>query len=156
MAVVAFGSVRSCGVTTLALSLAATWPPGHRVLLVEADPAGGTLAAGSGWPTEPSLMSLAAAARRGGEAAMVWEHCHELPGRAGVLAGTSSTDHARSALGMAGDLLEDPYPGRDRGHREAGSCGCAPLNPQPVPRAPRAAPGRDGSGLVCPYRLTLA
>jgi hypothetical protein len=46
MAVVAFGSVRSCGVTTLALSLTATWPPGHRVLLVEADPAGGTLAAG--------------------------------------------------------------------------------------------------------------
>ena len=27
MAVVSFGSVRSCGVTTLALSLAATWPP---------------------------------------------------------------------------------------------------------------------------------
>jgi hypothetical protein len=105
MTVVAFGSVRSCGVTTLALSLAATWPPGHRVLLVEADPAGGTLAAGSGWPAEPSLMSLAAAARRGGEPAMVWEHCHELPGGAGVLAGTSSTDHARSALGMAGDLL---------------------------------------------------
>jgi hypothetical protein len=105
MAVVAFGSVRSCGVTTMALSLAATWPPGHRVLLVEADPAGGTLAAGSGWPAEPSLMSLAAAARRGGEPALVWEHCHRLPGGAAVLAGTSSTDHARSALGMAGDLL---------------------------------------------------
>jgi hypothetical protein len=89
----------------MALSLAATWSPGHRVLLVEADPAGGTLAAGSGWPAEPSLMSLAAAARRGGEPALVWEHCHQLPGGAAVLAGTSSTDHARSALGMAGDLL---------------------------------------------------
>ena len=43
---VAFGSVRSCGVTTLALSVAATWPAERRVLLVEADPAGGTLAAG--------------------------------------------------------------------------------------------------------------
>jgi hypothetical protein len=105
MAVVTFGSVRSCGVTTLALSLAATWPPGRRILLVESDPAGGMLAAGSGWPPEPSLMSLAAAARRGGEAAMVWEHCHELPGGAAVLAGPSSVDHARSALSMAGDLL---------------------------------------------------
>ena len=45
MAVVALGSVRSCGVTTLALALAATWPKERRVLLVEADPAGGTLAA---------------------------------------------------------------------------------------------------------------
>jgi hypothetical protein len=106
MAVVAFGSVRSCGVTTLALSLAATWPPERRVLLVEADPAGGTLAAGSGWPAEPSLVSLAAAARRGGEAALVWEHCHELPGGTAVLAGPSSTDHARSALGMAAGLLD--------------------------------------------------
>jgi hypothetical protein len=103
--VVAFGSIRSCGVTTLALSLAATWPTGRRALLVEADPAGGTLAAGSGWPTEPSLESLAAAARRGGEAALVWEHCHELPGGAAVLAGPSSTDHTRSALRMAGGLL---------------------------------------------------
>jgi hypothetical protein len=75
------------------------------VLLVEADPAGGTLAAGSGWPAEPSLMSLAAAARRGGEAALVWEHCHELPGGAAVLAGPSSADHARSALGMAAGFL---------------------------------------------------
>ncbi|HEX3794638.1 MAG TPA: hypothetical protein VHV57_09065 [Acidimicrobiales bacterium] len=105
MAVVALGSVRSCGVTTLALSLAATWPPGHQVLLVEADPAGGTLAAGSGWPAEPSLMSLAAAVRRGGEAGLVWEHCQELPGGAAVLAGPSSTDHARSALGMTAGLL---------------------------------------------------
>jgi hypothetical protein len=105
MTVVSLCSVRSCGVTTLALSLTATWPPGHRVLLVEADPAGGTLAAASGWPAEPSLMSLAAAARRGGEAAMVWEHCNELPGGAAVLAGTSSTDYARSALRMAAGLL---------------------------------------------------
>ena len=101
MAVVAFGSVRSCGVTTLALSLAATWPPQRRLVLVEADPAGGTLAAGSGWPAEPSLVSLAAAVRRGGEPALVWEHCHQLPGGAAVLAGPSSADHARSALGMA-------------------------------------------------------
>jgi hypothetical protein len=51
-------------------------------------------------------MSLAAAVRRGGEPALVWEHCHQLPGGAAVLAGPSSADHARSALGMAGGLLD--------------------------------------------------
>lgn len=98
-------SVRSCGVTTLAFGLAATWPAGRRVLLVEADPAGGTLAAASGWPPEPSLVSLAAAARRGGEPALVWEHCHELPGGASVLAAPASGDQARAALGMLAPLF---------------------------------------------------
>ena len=85
------------------------WPPPgrpeRRVLLVEADPAGGTLAAASGWPAEPSLVSLAAAARRGGDPALVWEHCHQLPGGAAVLAGPASADQARSALGMLDRLL---------------------------------------------------
>ena len=36
MSVVAVGSVRSCGASTLALGLAATWPEGRPVLLVEA------------------------------------------------------------------------------------------------------------------------
>ena len=103
---VAFGSVRSCGVTTLALSLAATWPAERRVLLVEADPAGGTLAAGSGWAAEPNLVSLAAAARRGGDPSLVWDHCQQLPGEVAVLAGPSAgrarpyrVDDARPAVG---------------------------------------------------------
>lgn len=101
---VALGSVRSCGVTTLALALAATWPSDRRVLLVEADPAGGTLAAASGWPPEPSLVSLAAAARHALDPDLVWEHCQELPGGAAVLAGPASADQARSALGMLAGL----------------------------------------------------
>lgn len=101
----AFGSVRSCGVTTLTLGLAATWPTDRRVLVVEADPAGGTLAAGSGWPAEPNLVSLAAAARRGGDPVMVWEHCHQLPDGAAVLPAPSSAEQARSALTMLGPLL---------------------------------------------------
>ena len=97
----AFGSVRSCGVTTLALSLAATWPAEQRMLLVEADPAGGTLAASARWPSEPSLVSLAAAARRGGDP----DHgVGPLPGPAGRGGGTGrtgarpSTRRARSAM----------------------------------------------------------
>jgi hypothetical protein len=103
--VLALASVRSCGVTTLAVALAATWPAGRRVLLAELDPAGATLAAGSGWPPEPGLVSLAAASRRGGDPGLVWDHCQELPGGVAVLAGPASTEHARTALGMLGPLL---------------------------------------------------
>lgn len=104
MGVVALGSVRSCGVTTLALALAATWPKDRRVLLVELDPAGGTLAAASGWPPEPSLVSLAAAARHALDPDLVWEHCQELAGGVAVLAGPASADQARSALGILAGL----------------------------------------------------
>jgi hypothetical protein len=103
--VMAFGSVRSCGVTTLTLGLAATWSTDRRVLLVEADPAGGTLAAASGWPAEPNLVSLAAAARRGGDPALVWEHCHQLPDGAAVLPAPALAEQARNALTMLGPLL---------------------------------------------------
>ena len=106
----AFGSVRSCGVTTLVLGLAATWPrraepPERPVLVVEADPAGGTLAASAGWPAEPGLVSLAAAARRGAEPSLVFEHCQHLPGGAAVLAGPARGDQAKSALAMLAPLL---------------------------------------------------
>lgn len=102
---VALGSVRSCAVTTLAAALAATWPERRRVLLVEADPAGGTLAAGAGWPEEPGLVSLAAAARRGGDPQMLWEHCQQMAGGQAVLAGPASADEAASALGLLAPLL---------------------------------------------------
>jgi len=75
------------------------------VLVVEADPAGGTLAAASGWPAEPSLVSLAAATRRGGEPALIWEHCHQLPGGTSVLAAPALGEQARSAVGMLGPLF---------------------------------------------------
>jgi MinD-like ATPase involved in chromosome partitioning or flagellar assembly len=106
MTVIAFGAVRSCGLTTLALALAATWPDAHRVLLAECDPVGGTLAAASGWAPEPGSVSLAAAARRDTNPELIWEHCHELVDGASVLAAPSSADQARSALGMLAGLLE--------------------------------------------------
>ncbi len=110
MSVLAFASVRSCGVTTLAVALTATWPGGpdsseHRVLLAELDPAGGTLAAASGWSPEPGLVSLAAAARRGGDPDLVWEHCQRLPGGAAVLAGPTAGEQARNALGMLAGVI---------------------------------------------------
>lgn len=103
--VVALGAIRSCGVTTLAVGLAATWPAPRRALLVEADPAGGTLAAASGWPPEPGLASLAAATRRAGGLAALFDHCHPLPGGTPVLAAPASGDQARRVLAMLGGSL---------------------------------------------------
>ena len=105
MSAVALGSVRSCGASTLALGLVATWPEGRPVLLVEADPAGGTLAATAGWPGEPSLVSLAAAARHGGDPGIIDGHCHFLPGGAKALVAPASAEQARTALGMLGTLF---------------------------------------------------
>jgi MinD-like ATPase involved in chromosome partitioning or flagellar assembly len=106
VSVVAVASVRSCGCSTVALGLAATWPPGdRRVLLVEADPAGGTLAAAAGWAAEPALVSLAAAARHGGDPELMFEHGQALPGGALAVAGPASAEQARSALAMLRPLL---------------------------------------------------
>jgi MinD-like ATPase involved in chromosome partitioning or flagellar assembly len=106
VSVVAVASVRSCGCSTLALGLAATWPQGgRRVVLVETDPAGGTLAAAAGWAAEPGLVSLAAAARHGGDPELVFEHGQALPGGALAVAGPACAEQARSALAMLGPLL---------------------------------------------------
>ena len=105
MGVVALGSVRSCGTTTVAVALAATWPAGRRVLLVELDPAGGSLAAASGWAAEPRLVTLAAAARRSSDPEAIWAHCHQLPGGAAVLAAPASASQVRSSAGILAGLL---------------------------------------------------
>jgi len=105
MPVTVLGAVRSCGTTTLGVALAATWPAARRVLLVELDPAGGTLAGASGWAAEPSLVSLAAAARRNSDPEAIWEHCQHLPGGGAVLAGPAGAEQTRGAAGMLACLL---------------------------------------------------
>lgn len=105
MAVVAVGSARSCGVTTLAVGLAMLWPRAERRLLVEADPAGGVLGAAAGLAPEPGLVSLAAASRRSGDPALVFEHCQSLPDGTPVLASPPGADRARSALAMLAGLF---------------------------------------------------
>lgn len=106
MSVVAFGAVRSAGVTTTIAAVAATWPSGRRALMVEADPAGGTLAACFGLPTEPGLVSLAAAARRRVNPGLVWAHTQPAPHEGALLlAGPVAAEQARASLDMTGDLL---------------------------------------------------
>lgn len=98
---VALGSVKaSPGVTTTAVAFAATWPPGRQVTVVEADPAGGDLAARYGLPGEPSLLTLAAAARRDPAPDVAVRHCQHLPGGLAVLLAPASADQAQVALGM--------------------------------------------------------
>jgi hypothetical protein len=82
------------GVTTAATAIASAWPQDRRVLLVEADPFGGDLAAWFGVAPTTGLWSLLAAGRRGIEPDAVWEHATTLPAGLPVLYGLASADQA--------------------------------------------------------------
>src|ERR1700716_3587109 len=70
----------SPGVTTFSVALAARWPAPARTLLVEADPSGGDVGVRFSLASTPGLVSLAAAARRSDDPAVVWQHTQALPG----------------------------------------------------------------------------
>jgi len=117
--VVALASVKgSPGVTTAALALAARWPAGRKVLLVEADPFGGDLAPRYGATVTGGLASLLAAARRELTPEAVWDHVHELPGGMAVLFGLAGVRQAAAnenvwpaiataLAGLAADVVVD-------------------------------------------------
>jgi len=101
MSLVAVAAAKAApGVTTSALAMAGVWPADREVLLVEADPGGGDLAARFGLAAQPGLVSLAAAARRQVDSALVGEHAQPLPGGLGVLVGPPGAEQAAAALGM--------------------------------------------------------
>lgn len=98
---IAIGSLKaSPGVTTTALALAAMWPAAGRVLLVEADPAGGDINARFALEPEPNLVSLSAAARREHAVATAFQHAQELPGGLPVVTAPSSAEQSASALDL--------------------------------------------------------
>lgn len=105
MTVLALGALRPCAVTTTAAGLAMVWPGQDRRVLVEADPAGGTVAACCGLAAEPGLVSLAAAARRSAEPAGVFDHTQPLPDGTPVVCAPPAGEQARSALSMLGPVL---------------------------------------------------
>ena len=93
------------GATTTALALAMTWPATDRtVCVVEADVAGGSLAARWGLGYEPGLLSLAGAGRRGLDEELLLRHAQELAG-VHVLCGPASAEQARSAVATIGGHL---------------------------------------------------
>lgn len=88
----------SPGATTAAFALAMTWPQNDRgVVVIEADPSGGSLAARWGLGYEPGLLSLAGAGRRGLDADLLRRHCQQIAGIS-VLCGPASAEQGRSAL----------------------------------------------------------
>lgn len=109
MALIALAADKgSPGVTTAAVALAAVWP--RRVLLAEADPAGGDLiyrsVAAHGGPLDPhlGLLSLAATARRGLVAEQVWDHVQPVSGGLDVLVGIGTSEQTAGLSGLWGTL----------------------------------------------------
>lgn len=88
----------SPGATTFAVALAARWPATARAVVVEADPSGGDLGMRFALTSTPGLVSLAAAARRGGDADLVLRHTQQLPGGLPVVAAPPDAEQARAAL----------------------------------------------------------
>ena len=93
----------SPGVTTFSVALAARWPSPARTLLVEADPSGGDVGTRFSLESTPGLVSLAAAARRSDDPALLWQHAQALPGGLPVVAAPSDADRARAALAALAD-----------------------------------------------------
>lgn len=92
----------SPGVTTAALALAACWPGGGEPIVVEADPAGGDLAARFRLPWTPGLVSLAAEARRNPNPELLTAHSQVLPPGLRVVVGPVSDEQAHAALEVLG------------------------------------------------------
>jgi hypothetical protein len=100
----------SPGVTTLACLVASAWPGPGAVTVVEADPAGGDLAARFGLSSRTGWPSLSSSTRRSGDAPSVAPHLQELPGGLPVLVGARGCDR-RTADSPEGEVLRSARPG---------------------------------------------
>lgn len=127
----------SPGVTTTSVALVGVWPEGRRVLLVEADPWGGMLAARLGLSDHPGLVSLAAAARHGLDEGLVWRHAQQAADGVAVIVAPPSPEHARSALGdLAGPLAA--WCGAQDAVDVVADCGRLTSDPESLPLLRRA------------------
>jgi hypothetical protein len=105
MLVAVAGTKDSPGVTTVAFGLACLWRARGPVLLVEADPDGGVLAARLGIPQEPGLATLAAAGRHEVSASLLASHAQAGAVAAALIVAPSAPSHARAALRAVADGL---------------------------------------------------
>jgi hypothetical protein len=105
MSLVAFVNEKgSPGSTVAAQAIAGVWREDRRVLLVEADSAGGDLAARFGLRPDPGVVQLVSAYRRSLTPEVIWEHTQELPGGVHVLLGPPSADQAFALREVWGPL----------------------------------------------------
>lgn len=96
---VAVASVKGApGVTRLAMTLTALWPHGASPTLVEADPAGGTLAGRFGLAPSPSLTTLAAAVYPAVQDVRIGDHTQQLPGGLPVVVAPTDPAGVRAAV----------------------------------------------------------
>jgi MinD-like ATPase involved in chromosome partitioning or flagellar assembly len=116
---IAVGAVPGApGATTTVLALAAVWPADRRLLVVEADPDGGVLAARRGLTSHRGLVGAVASLLRGRRAD---EHTQPLGDTVEVMVAPTGAEQLRATLtAMDGDrwsaLLSDDgstTPGRD-------------------------------------------
>ena len=108
MTVVAFAGVKhSPGVTTLAVAVASSHA--GSALVVEADPAGGDIAARTGLALDPGLASLAAAARNEMTADLLSHHVQRLSSGVDLLAGPASPLQASTALRAIAEPLAELF-----------------------------------------------
>jgi hypothetical protein len=103
----------SPGATTMALALASWWP--RPVIVIEAEPAGGDVAARLGLSEEPGLVGMAAALRRNPHvesATGAWITDHEQQTSVGVrvVVAPAGPHQARSALNLLSGPTCPPIP----------------------------------------------
>ena len=111
-------AVASChgapGVTTTVVGLAATWPGGHRPLVVEADPDGGVLAARfAELRADQTLAEVAVDVRRRYDHERVVSSARPLWGAIPVVVAPPSAEQTHGALAMAGEHLGHGFAGAD-------------------------------------------
>jgi hypothetical protein len=100
----------SPGVTTLACLLGAAWPGRGPVLLIEADPAGGDLAARFGLSARIGWTTFTASARRSDVEPTLSAHLQRLPGELPVLVAARG-DERRSAESDEGTAIRSALAG---------------------------------------------
>jgi hypothetical protein len=114
MSIVTLGSAKgSPGVTTIALAVAMWWS--RPMVLLEADPAGGDLAARLGLPDEPGLVGLAASLRRNPRAGArdeSWIDRYGQTSQAGVrlVVAPAGSHQATTSVGLLPRLSTLPLP----------------------------------------------
>ncbi len=107
MTVTTFVSVKGApGVTTLACLVGATWPDRRRVVVVEADPSGGDLAARFRLSSARGWSSYVTAARRSEGPVPLDPHLQVLPGGLDVMMGAPGARAVDAEAGAVTVLLE--------------------------------------------------
>lgn len=107
MSLICFASGKGApGVTLTALGFAAARAnAGRRVVVLEADRSGGTLAVRYQLPRQPGLITLAAAGRHGLSRDELWNHAQELPGGLAAIVAPEREDRTSAILRSDGQRL---------------------------------------------------